>query len=143
MELRDAHHPETKPPADADELARPLILVVEDDSRVRRATAEAITELGYGYLGASDGLEGLELARRYSPDVILTDALMPRLDGREMCRALKEDSATAHIKCVVVTGLYTRMRYKTEAISSFHADDYVHKPIDFNQLRKLLQKHAG
>jgi CheY-like chemotaxis protein len=138
-----AAHLKTGPPTDPSELPRPLVLVVEDDPRIHRMTAEAIDDLGYGYLGARDGQEGLELARQYVPDVILTDALMPRLDGREMCRTLKEDAATAHIRCVVITGLYTRMRYKTEAISSFHADDYVHKPIDFNQLRTLLQKHAG
>ena len=55
-----------------------------------------------------------------------------------MCR-LKEDPATSGIKCVVMTGLYTRTHYRNEAVSRFHVDDYVHKPVDFNQLRALLQ----
>ena len=106
-------------------------------------TAEAVDELGYGHLVARDGAEGLDLASRYAPDMVLTDAVMPRLDGREMCRLLKEDPATAGIKCVVITGLYTRAHYRNEAVSYFHVDDYVHKPVDINQLRTLLQKHVG
>jgi len=138
-----AAHLAGEPTPDPQDLSRPLVLVVEDDPRVRRITAEAVDELGYGHLVARDGMEGLDLARRYTPDMILTDALMPRLDGREMCRLLKEDPRTAAIKCVVMTGLYTRTRYRSEAISYFRVDDYVHKPVDFNQLRTLLQKHAG
>ena len=42
-----------------------------------------------------------------------------------------------------MTGLYTRTHYRNEAVSWFHVDDYVHKPVDFNQLRALLQKHVG
>jgi CheY-like chemotaxis protein len=144
MELHaGAAHLDGDTPLDLQKLARPLVLVVEDDPRIQRMMAEAVDELGYGHLVARDGMEGLELARRYGPDMILTDALMPRLDGREMCRLLKEDPATSGIKCVVITGLYTRTHYRNEAVSCFHVDDYVHKPVDFNQLRALLQKHIG
>src|SRR5262249_12534921 len=138
-----ASHLAGDPAPHSQRLSRPLVLVVEDDPRIQRMTAEAVDELGYSHLVARDGLEGLDLARRYAPDMVLTDALMPRLDGREMCRLLKEDPRTAAIKCVVMTGLYTRAHYRNEAIHYFRVDDYVHKPVDFDQLRMLLQKHVG
>lgn len=122
---------------------RPLILIVDDEKELQRVMAETVEELGYGFLVASDGAAGLELAKRFLPDLILTDALMPRLDGREMCRLLKLDPATAHIKIVVMTGLYTGNRYRVEGISQFRADDYLTKPLELRELRDLLQKHTG
>lgn len=68
---------------------------------------------------------------------------MPRLDGREMCRRLKDDAATASVKVVVMTALFTSVKYRTEAFKNFKVDDYLAKPLDVNTLRTLLQKHLG
>ena len=122
---------------------RPLVMIVDDDAEMQRLSAEAVEELGYGFLVAADGDAGLALARRFLPDLILTDALMPKLDGREMCRRLKEDPATSHIKVVIMTGLYTAQRYRSEGVTRFHADDYLTKPLEFRDLRTMLQKHVG
>ena len=126
-----------------DKVVRPLVLVVDDEKDIQQMTAIAIADLGYGVVLARDGKEGLELARRYRPDLILTDAFMPKLDGREMCRQIKENPLLASIPVVVMTAVYTSARYRSEAFKEFRADDYLSKPLDFPQLRSVLHKHIA
>lgn len=123
------------------EVIRPLVLIVDDDERTRKMAIKVIEGLGYGAVIAADGESGLRMARKYMPDLVLTDALMPRMDGREMCRRLKEDPATARIKVVITTSLYTQSKYRTEAFKQFHVDEYLSKPLSFNELRNVLQKY--
>lgn len=125
------------------EVNRPLVLVIDDDPRMRNMAAKVIEELGYGTIVAADGEAGLQLARMYLPEMILTDALMPRMDGREMCRRLKEDPVTAKVKIVITTALYTQSKYRTEAFRQFHVDEYLSKPLSFNELLELLQRFLG
>jgi CheY-like chemotaxis protein len=132
--------PPNPPPAS---VARPLVLVVDDEPDIQRATLIALSELGYGAVLARDGLEGLQLASRYRPDLILADAFMPKLDGREMCRRLKSSPATAKLKIVIMTAVYTAARYRSEAFREFHADDYLSKPLEFKDLRAVLQRLLG
>lgn len=87
--------------------------------------------------------DALELARRYRPQLVFTDALMPRLDGREMARRIKEDPDTAAAKVVVMTALYTNVKYRSEGFKVYKVDDYLAKPLGFEQLRAVLQKHLG
>lgn len=134
---------EPAPPPEGIPLSRPLVLLVEDERDIRGIAALAIESLGYGMVVARDGVEGLQMAKVYKPDVILTDALMPRMDGREMCRQIKEDPETARIRVVVISSVFTSRKYKTEAIREFGADEFLPKPVDFNTLRGLLQRLAG
>jgi CheY-like chemotaxis protein len=83
------------------------------------------------------------LAKKYRPDLILADAFMPKLDGREMCRRLKTAPETTEIKVVIMTGIYTAARYKSEAFRVFLADDYLAKPLQFRELSDVLQKHLA
>ncbi len=130
-------------PPDPKTMIRPLVLVADDEREIQRIASGAVMSLGYSLLVARDGQEALDLARRYLPDLILTDALMPKVDGREVCRRLKSDPATGAIKAVVMTSAFTAGQYKTEAMKQFRVDDYVAKPLDFKTLRALLQKHLG
>lgn len=125
------------------ELKRPAVLVVDDDKEVQRVAIRVIEELGYGILVATNGEEGLRIARDYLPNLVLTDALVPKLDGREMCLRLKEDPKTSKMKVIVTTGLYTQSKYKAQAFRQFRVDGYLNKPITFNELRILLQKFLG
>ena len=126
------------PPRDS--VKRPLVLLVEDDREIRAIAARAIKAMDYGVVIARDGQEGLDLARRYRPEVVLTDALMPRLDGREMCRQIKEDSATGNPAVVVMTSLYTKTQQKYEALREFRADRYLSKPVEYEALRNMLSE---
>jgi CheY-like chemotaxis protein len=123
------------------EVKRPLILLVEDDENVQLIVRTVVSNMGYGFVVGADGQEGLTLAREYGPDMILSDAFMPKLDGREMCRLLKEDPNTARSKAVIMTGLYTDRKYRNEALDYFKVDDYVAKPLAVDDLIKLFKKH--
>jgi CheY-like chemotaxis protein len=124
-----------------DEVKRPLILLVEDDENVQLIVRTVVTSMGYGFIAGANGQEGLALAREYNPELILSDAFMPKLDGREMCRLLKEDPVTARAKAIIMTGLYTDRKYRNEALDYFKVDDYVAKPLAVDDLIKLFKKH--
>jgi CheY-like chemotaxis protein len=126
---------------DRAELRRPLILLVEDDENIQLIVKTVVTTMGYGFIAGANGQEGLALAREYDPDLILSDAFMPKLDGREMCRLLKEDPSTSRAKAIIMTGLYTDRKYRAEALSYFKVDDYVAKPLAVDDLIKLMKKH--
>ena len=125
----------------ADQVMRPLVLTVEDDEEIQAIVQRVAANLGYGFIWATNGQDGLELAREYKPNMILSDAFMPKLDGREMCRILKEEPIGADMKMVVMTGLYTDTKYRSEAVKRFHVDDYIAKPVAITDLINLLQKH--
>jgi DNA-binding response OmpR family regulator len=135
---RAATLPVNAPPSSA---MRPLVLSVEDDEEIQHIVQRVCSNLGYGFIWAGNGQDGLDLARDYRPNLILSDAFMPKLDGREMCRLLKEDGAFADTKMVVMTGLYTDTKYRSEALKRFHVDEYLAKPVAVTELINLLQKH--
>jgi CheY-like chemotaxis protein len=122
---------------------RPLVLVVDDDLEIQKIACRLITALGYGFIFACNGQEGLNLVRLYQPDLVLSDALMPKLDGRELCKQIKTDQALSAIKVIVMTSLYKQAKHKMEAFKTFHVDDFLSKPLDPLQLREVLQKHCG
>src|SRR6185436_6195458 len=86
------HHADFSPkpnPEPADTL-RPLVLVVDDEKDILRVALRTVEALGYGVIHAQNGEDGLALVRRYRPDLVLADALMPRPAGREMCRLIPQ-----------------------------------------------------
>lgn len=139
------HHSDFSPrpnpdPADA---VRPLVLVVDDEPDILRVAMRTIEALGYGVIHARNGEDGLALVRRYRPDLVLADALMPRLDGREMCRLIRQDPDVAETPVVVMTALYTAVKYQTQGFAQFRASDYLAKPLDAEKLGALLHKYLG
>ncbi len=121
----------------------PLVLVVEDDPDVRRMAVMAVERLGYNVIMARNGVEGLDVAKAYKPDLVITDALMPKMDGREMARRIKDDPETRHIRVAVMTSIYTAAKYRVEALKVFHVDDYLLKPLELSELQALLTRHIG
>ena len=79
------------------------ILVAEDSSTVRRLVAARLIADGFEVVEAEDGLAALELARRVAPDLVVLDKVMPKLDGFEVVRALREDPATRALPIVMLT----------------------------------------
>ncbi len=120
------------------EVKRPLVLFADDDATGRAIATRVISSMGFGVIVASNGEEALGLAREHRPELIITDALMPRLDGREMARIIKSEIPAT--KIVVITSVYKDARYKTEAIREFQVDDYLPKPIDPKSLRELVTR---
>ena len=125
------------------EFARPLVLVVDDSKLIRATTMRILHALGYGAIDAADADQALALTLLHQPDVVLTDALMPKTDGRELCRTIKSSQTIHDTKVALMTGLYKAPHYKYEAFSTFGADAYLLKPIEPEELRKLLERLAG
>ncbi|GHF21908.1 histidine kinase [Amycolatopsis deserti] len=109
----------------------PTLLVVEDNTDLSRFIARLLRPLGRVLL-ARDGVEGLELARRHRPDLVLSDVMMPRLDGFGLIRALRAEPAT---KSVPVLFLSARAGVEA-AVSGLEAgaDDYLPKPFSGAEL---------
>lgn len=103
------------------------MLVVEDSEEIR-AMLESIFSPIYHVLTASCAEEGLSLARKESPDIIVSDVMMPGMSGIEMCRIIKDNIETCHIPVVLLTA-YALENYVVEGYST-GADDYVTKPFN-------------
>lgn len=81
------------------------ILFIEDEPGLQKALGEALQDAGYEVASAADGEEGLRLALRDIPDLILLDLILPKKDGFEVLRELRGDSRTAQIPVIVLTNL--------------------------------------
>ncbi|MGN6183864.1 MAG: response regulator [Thermoanaerobaculia bacterium] len=122
-----------------DVLKRPLVMFADDDRVGRAIASRLIQSLGFGVVLAVNGEDALDKAREHRPELIITDALMPRLDGREMSRIIKSEIPST--KVVVITSVYKDARYKYEAMKDFAVDDYLRKPINEDELRKVILKY--
>ena len=83
---------------------RPLALVADDEAEVRQLVSEVLAEAGFETLSARDGLELLDLATRHSPDLIVADVMMPKMDGYTAVARLRGHPATAAIPIIMLTG---------------------------------------
>lgn len=109
----------------------PLILVVEDNAEVRQYVASILSRT-YRVETAQHGEEGLEKARQCQPDLIVSDVMMPRMDGTTLCRLLKSDPKLNSIPVVLMTARATQ-QMKIESLE-VGADDYLSKPINAREL---------
>jgi DNA-binding response OmpR family regulator len=81
------------------------VLLAEDDRFLQRAAGAKLRQEGFIVLTAADGEEALRVARAEAPDIVLLDLIMPKLQGFEVLRQLKEDAATMHIPVIVLSNL--------------------------------------
>jgi CheY-like chemotaxis protein len=84
---------------------RPLVLVAEDDPSVRMTLEFVLEDEGFDVLVAEDGEAALRVAEDRIPDVILLDQMMPKMDGKQVLLALKQDEATSSIPVLVLSGM--------------------------------------
>jgi DNA-binding NarL/FixJ family response regulator len=112
------------------------ILVIEDEPEMRRNLVTILRLEKFDPLAAENGRCGLELARREKPDLILCDVMMPEVDGHEVLRALREDSAMAHIPFIFLTAKGEKMDVRSGM--NLGADDYLTKPIDKTDLLNAI-----
>jgi len=117
---------------------RAIILVVERDPHIRELEAFFLNEAGFTVDFAADGLAALERARDLRPDIIITEVLVPKLDGLALCRAVKTDPDLHHIVMLVFSILAVQSR-----ASEAGADAFVMKPLAEKRLvdtvRQLLR----
>ena len=120
-----------------EDMRQPTILVIEDNADIARYMG-AILEDRYRVLFALDGKEGLAKAEEYMPDLILTDLMMPEMDGYELCRVVRASDILNHIPVIVVTA---RCEEKDLLMGlEAGADAYLVKPFSADELKIRVMK---
>lgn len=122
-------------------MAKPLILLVDDEPSIRETVSFILEMEGYQVVTAENGDEALEQIRRLQPPVVLLDAMMPRRDGFDVCRTVKSDPTLAATKIVMLTAL--GQKTDQERAMEAGADFYVTKPFDEEDLLALLARLTG
>ncbi len=113
-------------------VAKETILIVDDEADLLELIEYNLKKAGYNALKAENGLEGLRLARKHHPDLILLDIMMPQMTGFEVCKLLREDN---DLKNVPVLFLTARSDEETEVYGlEVGADDFLPKPISTAKL---------
>lgn len=121
--------------ADKDKNARPIILVVEDNADIRDYIADSFTDL-YEIKTAANGKEGLQIATDCIPDIIVSDIMMPVMNGVVMCQKLKADIRTSHIPVILLTAKDS-ITDKEEGYQA-GADSYLTKPFSAGLLQSRI-----
>jgi signal transduction histidine kinase/DNA-binding response OmpR family regulator len=122
----------------------PVLLIVEDNPDLRQYLQQMFSPY-YHIIQANDGQEGLETALKVVPDIVVSDLMMPRLDGFGLCQALKSDQRTSHIPFILLTAKAS-LSDRLEGLG-LGADDYLQKPFNKEELlvrvKNLLQQRAA
>ena len=111
------------------------ILIIEDESRVASLLQNGLEENGYQTMVAYDGLMGLRLFQAHSFDLVISDVVLPKMDGFELCKEIRK--LNPHIPILMLTALGTT----DDKLDGFDAgaDDYMVKPFDFRELNARLK----
>ena len=124
-------------------MAKGKILIIEDDRDIVELLTFNLQEEDYETLEAHDGHEGLATAMRLQPDLIILDIMLPKMDGFEVCRALKAEKQTANIPIIILSA----RSQETDKVVGLElgADDYVTKPFSPRELiarvRAILRRN--
>lgn len=114
---------------------RPMLLVVEDNDDIREYIVSSFSN-NYRIITATNGKEGLEQAQKHIPDIIISDIMMPVMDGIEFCKRVKEDVRTSHIPVILLTAKDS-IQDKEEGYES-GADSYLTKPFSAKLLNSRI-----
>lgn len=114
------------------------ILIVEDEIKIRKGMANLIVKHTQHTVAgeAKNGVEGLEMVKRYCPDLVISDIRMPVMDGLEMIRAIREQELCAH--CIILSG-YSEFEYARQALQ-YGVDDYLIKPLAPEDVIAVLER---
>jgi len=115
------------------------VLIVDDEEHIVQMLDISMRNKGYRSICTYSGKEALEAVRTEAPDLILLDVMMPKMDGTEVCRRLKEDPATWQIPVIMVSAK-SELQDKIRGLES-GADDYITKPFNLQEL--FLRVHAA
>lgn len=122
-------------------MSKKRILVVDDEVDLVETVRFSLELEGYEVLTAYNGEEALNQARKESPELILLDLMLPKLDGYKVCRLLKFDERYKHIPILMLTA---KTQEKDRAIGmETGADEYITKPFDMDELMKKVKNYLN
>ncbi len=113
------------------------VLLVEDDRSVRRYLEVTLQRAGYQVITAEDGLAGMRCALASKVDVVLTDAVMPQMNGRELARFLRSNPKLAKLPIVLLTG---QENDRPSSADKELIDAFLFKPVKAEELKQCLAK---
>ncbi len=131
----------TELPPPSRERPSPLVLVVDDEPEIRQLVERMLVTKGYTVALAVDGQEALDQAERLVPDLVLLDAMLPKVHGFDACRRIKASPRTRHVPVIMMTAIYRGWRFAQDARDSYGASDYVEKPFRMEDLLARIE-HA-
>ena len=114
----------------------PCVLLVEDDRSLRRYFEVVLRQEGYEVFVASDGLEAMRIALRSAVDIVVTDAIMPNLNGYELCRFLRSTPHLSQLRIVLLSALEKNESQREDQ----NADVYLSKPISPESLIDCIEQ---
>lgn len=112
------------------------ILIVEDEKELREYLIESFTETFKKVYAADNAISALETCRKKQPSIIVSDVMMPQMDGFELCRQIKNDIRISHIPVILLTARYDQTGITTGYKSG--ADSYIPKPFDLAFLKVVV-----
>lgn len=112
--------------------SKPIVLVIDDNKDIQKLVGELLNE-DYNIITANNGKEGLRMAAKYVPDLIICDVMMPVMDGLECCRLIKKEVSTSHIPVLMLTAC-SLDEQRVEGYDS-GADGYLSKPFNSDVLK--------
>src|SRR5258706_10176998 len=120
-----------------EELMEHKILVVEDDVVISKALRRYLESQAFQVISAQNGAEACQLIKECQPDLVLTDAQMPEMDGHTLCRFIRGDKATARIPIIIMSGQRIQ---ENNVLAGFEegADDYILKPVSMPLIKARI-----
>ena len=118
-------------------MGKKTILVVDDEPNIRSMLSRMLSQ-DYTVIGASNGEEVINIARRRRPDLILMDVMMPKMNGYTACLAIKRDQKTRTIPVVLLTGIDYELNIKLG--KEMGADDYLIKSLSAADIKKTIDR---
>lgn len=113
------------------------VLVVDDESVNRTLISRALEDKGFSVITASNGAEALGLIEKEKPAIVISDMLLPKIDGLTLCSKIKENPELSGIKVILMTAVYKTASIRAEAFSH-KADAYLEKPVSIENLLKII-----
>ena len=132
-----ANTPATERPAPTPGATRATILLVEDDRSARRYMEIILQRAGYEVVVAADGLEAIKVALTSAINAVITDAIMPHLNGHELCRFLRRNAKLSSLPIIMLSGIEKADSSREE---STRADVYLAKPVRPEELTDCLAR---
>lgn len=114
------------------------VLIADDDFEILRIMRKRLTQRGYQIVEANNGEEALQTALTEHPHLVVLDVMMPRLNGWEVCKYLRDREAYNDIGIVMLTAIGPKLNELTSPL--YGADEYLDKPFDLDELERTLEK---
>jgi len=109
------------------------IVVIDDDKVTLRLVEKTLVDQGFEVLTAPDGLSGLDLIHKSLPSLVISDVLIPKIDGMELTKKIKSHSVLQYIHVILMSAVYKGFAFKKDILES-GADSFLAKPLNTSEL---------